>query len=84
MHHDHTPLRATTRSRRAFLRDATALLGAAAVGAGAQGQTAPAYKALVAAIKIIGQHLDAVGHVVCADDVAGALFGQFQQRRVFG
>ena len=47
MHHDHTPLRVTTRSRRAFLRDASALLGAAAVGAGAQGQTAPGYKALV-------------------------------------
>ena len=47
MHHDHTPLRVTTRSRRAFLRDASALLGAAAVGASAQGQTAPGYKALV-------------------------------------
>ncbi|MBI5256721.1 MAG: DUF1501 domain-containing protein [Burkholderiales bacterium] len=46
MHQDHhSP--ALARSRRAFLQQASALLGAAAFGAGAQAQTASGYKALV-------------------------------------
>ena len=54
-HHNHqratlTPFGAassTTRTRRGFLRDASALLGAAAMGASAQAQSSNNYKALV-------------------------------------
>lgn len=44
-HGAHLPL--VTRSRRAFLRDASALLGAATLGSAAQAQAAGGYKALV-------------------------------------
>lgn len=47
MRHHHPTLPATARSRRSFLRQASAMLAAAAAGAGAQGQTGPGYKALV-------------------------------------
>ncbi|MBI3369231.1 MAG: DUF1501 domain-containing protein, partial [Burkholderiales bacterium] len=42
-----TQLPLITRSRRAFLRDASALLGAATLGRAAQAQAAGGYKALV-------------------------------------
>lgn len=45
MRHDHSPL--VTRTRRRFLREASALLGAAALGSAAQAQSASPYKALV-------------------------------------
>ncbi len=49
MRHDHSPLvtPSAVRTRRRFLREASALLGAAALGSAAQAQSAAPYKALV-------------------------------------
>ena len=43
-----------------------------------------AHQTLVAAFKVIVQYLKAILHAVGHYDVAGALFGQFKQRGVFG